>query len=69
MSRSIYYGSNEIQNCTYTPPEGQDVQVYLKKLLGILNAFKTSNNKDLTIQSLETVREILNLIKLKNVIP
>ena len=69
MSRSIYYGSNEIKSCTYTPPEGQDVQVYLTKLLGILNTYKNSNNKDLTLKSLSTTKEILKLVKLKNVIP
>lgn len=66
MSRSIYYGSNNIQACTYTPPEDQDIHVYLTKLLGILTTFKTTFNKDLTLKSLETMKEILNLVKLKN---
>ena len=66
MSRSIYYGSNNIQACTYTPPEDQDIQVYLTQLLGILTTFKNKFDKDLTLKRLETMKEILNLVKIKN---
>lgn len=66
MSRSIYYGSNNIQACTYTPPEDQNIQVYLTQLLDILNTFKNKFDKDLTLKRLETMKEILNLVKIKN---
>jgi hypothetical protein len=65
MPRSIY-GDGKPVTCTYTPPEGQDVQVYLQKLLSILTTFENNGNKDITLKGLETLKEILTLVKLNN---
>lgn len=65
MSRQIYGGGDSVQKCTYTPPQNQDVNVYLTQLDVMLKSFKTAGNKDLTASKLDTLQKLLDAVILK----
>ena len=66
MSRAIYANGDAMQNCTYTPPQNQDVNVYLSQLDTMLKDFKSGGNKELTISRLDTMNKLLSAVILKN---
>jgi hypothetical protein len=66
MSRAIYTSGENFKNCTYTPPQNQDVNVYLTQLDTMLSSFKSGAKKDLTLSRLDTMSELLTAVILKN---
>lgn len=63
MAKPIYGSSIEELRCVYTPPEDQNIQVYLNQINTILNQFFTQGSKTLTVEQLQTLSTLLNLIK------
>jgi len=65
MSRHIYNTDDSVKKCTYTPPQNQDVNVYLTQLDVMLKSFKTGSPKDLTASRLDTLQKLLDAVLLK----
>ena len=65
MSRHIYNAEDSVKKCTYTPPQNQDVNVYLTQLDVMLKSFKTAGTKDLTASKLDTLQKLLDAVILK----
>ncbi len=66
MPQSIYGYASSCQSsapCVYTPPPNQDVNVYLKQVNDILTKFTKSPDKDITIERLQTLNQLMAAVR------
>jgi hypothetical protein len=48
--------------CTFTPPEGQDINIYLVRLMAIIDQLNTQKKKDITRERVQLLIDDINRI-------
>lgn len=48
--------------CTFTPPEGQDINIYLVRLQGIIDQLNTQKNKNISRERVQLLIDDINRV-------